>query len=140
MESNVRKDIAKVPITAGKCDSAACQAEDDEGKLECKIYEKARHYICTKLPDYQVYLFIKDGKPGNSYVCEECVDIPSDMKENFNMLTKSKRDAVVESLKNDLALRKKELADAIHDQKKVKVNNFRAIMMATKNEEFSEEA
>ena len=94
-----------------KCDLDECKIEDDEGKLRCKNCEKEHHYTCTKLPVYQVHLFVKDGQCGNdAYVCEKCADIPPDVKEKLNRQVKTRRDAEVEKLKHDLILIEKELA------------------------------
>ena len=109
MNSDVR--IHELIIERRKCDLDECKIEDDEGNLRCKNCEKEHHYTCTKLPVYQLHLFVKDGQCGNdAYVCEKCAYIPSDVKEKFNRKVKTRRNAEIELLKHNLILLQKELA------------------------------
>ena len=60
--------------TISECTDEVCNEDKDQYKLECKRCHRFVHYKCTKLPLYQITLFVTKGY--QRYICVNCVDIP----------------------------------------------------------------
>ena len=59
--------------TISEC-TDVCNEDKDQYKLECKRCHHFVHCKCTKLPSYQITLFVTKGC--QRYICLNCVDIP----------------------------------------------------------------
>ena len=61
------------------CTPYSCLCDDDQYKLECAECKRHVHYRCTRLPDYQIQLFLT--KKYRKYVCENCIEVPEYLVE-----------------------------------------------------------
>ena len=59
---------------SSKCTSVKCIQDEDIYKLECYDCKRRVHYKCTKLPAFQVQLFLT--KHYRRFVCVNCIDVP----------------------------------------------------------------
>ena len=56
------------------CKDATCAFSMSKDFLKCSNCKLPIHYECSKLPQYQLYLFVKKTR---KFTCEECVDLSS---------------------------------------------------------------
>ena len=68
-------------IDNSKCGATSCLSISNKDKyLECKTCKKKFHHCCTKLPTYQIGLFmLAETKANNSFLCEQCANVPEDL-------------------------------------------------------------
>ena len=73
---------AKLVIETGiwSCNYTYCNIEDNDDMLTCGKYKKTLHYQCSKLPAYQVSLFLSQ-KYKKKFLCESCVEVPESLTE-----------------------------------------------------------
>ena len=64
-----------------QCTESRCIAGDDEKKIVSKC-KTAVHFVCTKLPTYQLKLFYTKNYRG--YICVNCVKVPDELQQLFN--------------------------------------------------------
>ena len=78
-EDNPSK-VSRINVEPGswKCKTDSCNAKDDEYMFTCKKCKGMYHYMCTKLPLYQIALLRTPGHRG--YQCKDCVKIPEDIQ------------------------------------------------------------
>ena len=65
-----------------QCTELRCIAGDDEKKVICSKCKRAVHFVCTKLPTYQLKLFYTKNYRG--YICVNCVKMPDEFQQLFN--------------------------------------------------------
>ena len=75
MESDVNYNLNP------KCGALSCLSESNNDQcLECTTCKKKIHHCCTKLPAYQIGLFmLAETKANNSFLCEQCANVPEDL-------------------------------------------------------------
>ena len=75
MESDVNYNVNP------KCGALSCLSESNNDQyLECTTCKKKIHHCCTKLPAYQIGLFmLAETKANNSFLCEQCANVPEDL-------------------------------------------------------------
>ena len=61
-----------------------CGKAPDSDMLHCSKCKKWTHYICTKLPVYQLFLLISTSR---KFTCEMCTTVPSDFIEKWQIAT-----------------------------------------------------
>ena len=73
---------AKLVIETGiwSCNYTYCNIEDNDDMLRCRKCKKTLHYQCSKLPAYQVSLFLSQTYK-KKFVCESCVEVPESLTE-----------------------------------------------------------
>ena len=78
----VTKSLNKMEVTPlAVCTQDGCALKNDRLMLECSKCKRRTHYACTKLPPYQITLFLQ--KSYRLYICTACVgDIHQDILEN----------------------------------------------------------
>ena len=64
---------------SNQCTESRCIAGDDERKIVCSKCKRAVHFVCTKLPTYQLKLFYTKNYRG--YIC---VKVPDEFQQLFN--------------------------------------------------------
>ena len=81
MAEDTEIDPGASKITNGRsgCTPYSCLCDDDQYKLECVECKRHVHYRCTRLPDYQIQLFLT--KKYRKYVCENCIEVPEYLVE-----------------------------------------------------------
>ena len=67
---------------SNQCTESRCIAGDDEKKIVCSKCKTAVHFVCTKLPTYQLKLFYTKNDRG--YICVNCVNVPDEFQKLFN--------------------------------------------------------
>ena len=67
---------------SNQCTESRCIAGDDEKKIVCSKCKRAVHFVCTKLPTYQLKLFYTKNYRG--YICVNCVKVPDEFQQLFN--------------------------------------------------------
>ena len=65
--------------TTMMCTPNSCEKDEDEHVLECVDCHRCVHYRCTKLPLYQLQLFLTTGY--RRYKCINCVEVPTYLLE-----------------------------------------------------------
>lgn len=60
-----------------QCTENSCIKDQDQDKLSCIVCNRSVHYRCTKLPLYQLQLFVK--RRIRSFTCVNCVEITKDL-------------------------------------------------------------
>ena len=68
-------------IDNSRCGATPCLSISNKDKyLECKTCKKKFHHCCTKLPTYQIGLFmLAETNANNSFLCEQCANVPEDL-------------------------------------------------------------
>ena len=61
------------------CTPGGCIPDEDQYKLECSECKRQVHYRCTKLPAYQIHLFLVKGY--RKFVCTNCIEVPKYLAE-----------------------------------------------------------
>lgn len=64
------------------CTESRCTDGDAEKKIVCSKCKRAVHFVCTKLPTYQLKLFYTKNYRG--YICISCVKVPEEFQQVFN--------------------------------------------------------
>ena len=66
-----------------KCGATSCLSLSNTDKyLECKTCKNKFHHCCTKLPTYQIGLFmLAETNANNSFLCEQCANVPEDLMQ-----------------------------------------------------------
>ena len=69
-------------VTTKSCSAAECLMEDNADMIQCSSCQEWRHYVCTSLPDYQIYAFTSTSR---RYECISCVTarMPDDEREHL---------------------------------------------------------
>ena len=63
------------------CTESCCIDNDDDRKIKCVKCKREVHFVCTKLPLYQLRLFFT--KNYRSFICINCVEIPEEFKIKY---------------------------------------------------------
>ena len=56
-----------------QCGKGSCLDDDDSHKLQCSQCDRLFHYTCTRLPLYQINLFLTKGY--RRYLCANCTEV-----------------------------------------------------------------
>ena len=130
--SDITRDFVNMSFTT--CTAQCCSIADDKYMLKCSTCKELTHYSCTKLPAYQLCLFLR--KSYRIYICEKCVgEIPNEIIENSTQAQENKIPSQAictqttttfktyeqlteknEKINNELALKEEEL-DRVYDEK-----------------------
>ena len=98
--------------TISECTDKVCNEGKDQYKLECKRCHRFVHQKCTKLPLYQITLFVTKGY--QSYICVNCVDIPDYLIDAIPTTSTSSANDTEAVNKLYAALKKKEEENDCH--------------------------
>ena len=64
------------------CTQSCCTDYENDRKIKCVKCKRLVHFVCTKLPLYQLRLFFTRNY--RSFVCENCVEIPEEFRTNYS--------------------------------------------------------
>ena len=108
------------------CTESFCINDDNGRKIKCTNCKQAVHYLCTKLPMYQLRLFFTKNYCG--YICVSCVKVPDEIQETFkkqeeNLIEQYKR--VVSACKNIIKIQKENENKLINRIKKLHKGAFK---------------
>ena len=78
-DSNLKKRKLRIESGQLKCGHPTCNNEEEVDMLLCSVCRGKFHYMCTKLPPYQIARFNSQGY--RKFICEGCVNIPKDLVE-----------------------------------------------------------
>ena len=71
-------DVTRKSPKLQKCTISTCKSAVNEYMLKCEKCSRLTHYSCTRLPNYQLYLFTREKY--RLYMCDTCVGvIPSEI-------------------------------------------------------------
>ena len=79
------------------CTESFCMDNDDSKTIKCTKCKRAVHYLCTKLPMYQLRLFFTKNYRG--YICINCVKVPDEFQETF----KKQEENLIEQYKREVS-------------------------------------
>ena len=79
------------------CTESFCMDDDDSRTIKCTKCKRAVHYLCTKLPMYQLRLFFTKNYRG--YICINCVKVPDEFQETF----KKQEENLIEQYKREVS-------------------------------------
>ena len=82
------------------CTNSKCEEDDDIYKLECKLCQRLVHYRCTRLPLYQLNHYTIKGF--RKFICENCTQIQTHLKEICNESTVEESSPGLEQKISDL--------------------------------------
>ena len=75
-EDDHMSDETCIKALESACNGVGCSITSTNMPfLKCADCKMLVHYQCSKLPDYQVYMFVKKQR---KYTCERCVTLPPD--------------------------------------------------------------
>ena len=70
-----------------------CNSETNMHMLTCSKCKQVIHYECTRLPEYQIYLFTR--KNYRHYICEGCCGkIPNEILDNIKCIAEAPTDDI----------------------------------------------
>ena len=106
------------------CTESFCMDNDDSKTIKCTKCKRAVHYLCTKLPMYQLRLFFTKNYRG--YICINCVKVPDEFQETFkkqeeNLIEQYKRE--VSACENIIKIQKENENKLINGIKKLHKQN-----------------
>ena len=112
-------------IDNSKCGATTCLSISNKDKyLECKTCKKKFHHCCTKLPTYQIGLFmLAETKANNSFLCEQCANVPEDLIQTCSEdITETSNTVVI--LKQQLEKKDDELRELKEHIIKLETENY----------------
>lgn len=135
-------DHSVLNLQSIRCSETKCYDFSNQNTLQCSTCERLVHYRCTRLPAYQIQLFISTSKAntrsGKSFCCFNCVEVSADLPalcqpidDNIEDLKKgiAERDRVIEMFEENeqqlykavksLKSRNAKLKDRILERKEV---------------------
>ena len=84
---NTLEENSDITTSLIQASCAMCPEKDDNNMIQCSICHQWLHFSSTKLPAYQVKIFISTQR---KFTCENCVDQPNEELQNkcfdFNIL------------------------------------------------------
>ena len=84
---NTLEENSDITISLIQASCAMCPEKDDSNVIQCSICHHWLHFSCTKLPAYQVEIFISTQR---KFTCENYVDQPNEDLQtkcfDFNIL------------------------------------------------------
>ena len=84
---NTLEENSDITISLIQASCAMCPEKDDSNMIQCSICHHWLHFSCTKLPAYQVEIFISIQR---KFTCENYVDQPNEDLQtkcfDFNIL------------------------------------------------------
>ena len=78
--STVIKEVIDTNNTQSKECNQPCNTEQDQYMMQCHKCHRWTHYLCTKLPVYQLYTLTHSNR---RYTCEKCSEVPNSFKEKW---------------------------------------------------------
>ena len=97
------------------CTDDHCINDEDEHVLKCKKCDRFIHYRCTKLPAYQVQVFLKFKSV--KFMCQTCITPSIELKE----LLPTRKAPVIAS--KEIERLKNEVKDYKEQIKNIKTRN-----------------
>ena len=134
--NNSQRVVRKKNDSTKSC--SLCSDPDTKFMILCNECNEWQHFLCTKLPCYQIHVFMTTTR---KFKCSRCVDIPKDMTKacfDFKYDELEQKHTQLKIQYDDLVVKNgciEEEVNYLRDEITKKSNNFKAqiIQMANSN-------